>query len=599
MKGHVPSITGNLRVKGVEKERPASMVRSWRLIIGYLGNHAYIVLVSLFFVFLESLFAVFAPDYISDMTDLISDGLPLGDIDLDKVTMLGFMILALYTFSALAMFVRNYLMANLAQYMAGEMRRDLSRKLSRLPMRFFDDSRNGDIMSRFTNDADTVGSALNRSLSVFFHGVFLLILCTVMMLLTNVPLALVSISSALIGMVLSVVIVKSTQKYYRNQQNNIGRMYNLINEMYTSHDLVLSYSGQDLNRRKFDSLNESLRMSGFRSEITMGLLPAIMAFVGNAGYVAVCIIGSVMVLDGDITIGTVVAFIIYVKMFMGPLDMISNSLGNLQAAGAGAERIFDFLSMKELPEEDPVPPAVVKGRVEFENVCFGYREDRQTIKGFTATVEPGRKVAIVGSTGAGKTTVVNLLMRFYDYQEGDIRIDGVSLKDIPRRNIGKMFCMVTQDSWIFEGTVRENLVYSSDISDDRIRGACVKVGLDRFVDSLPQGLDTPIGKRNSLSEGQKQQICIARAILDDSPMLILDEATSSVDTRTEMTIQKAIDSLMEGRTTFVIAHRLSTVRNADLILVMKDGDIVECGTHKELLSKNGTYTELYMSQFDI
>ena len=600
MSNRIPALTGNYFIKGVRKDRPESMRRSWKLILKYTKGHRFLFVLAMIMIGVESLFTAMAPDYIRSMTDLIADGLYTGDIDLQAVSYFGFICFLLYLFGTIAMFLRNYWMSDISQYVARDMRVALDRKMDRLPMKFFDSCRKGDVMSRFTNDADIVGIALNRSLSVFVHGVILLVVCTVLMLMTDLTLAAIAILTATVGMLISFFVINHTQKYYRSQQRNIGNMYGLVSELYSTHDVVLAYSATEVNKKKFDEINESLRASGFRSEITMGLLPAIMNCIGNLGYVAVCIVGSMMVINGQTTIGVVVAFILYVKMFMGPLDMISNSMGNIQAAGAGAERIDDFLSMEEMPadsEDEHAEP--VLGKVEFDNVHFGYLDDSETIKGFSAKVEPGQKVAIVGATGAGKTTTVNLLMRFYDIWSGDILIDGKSIKNMSRESLRSMFCMVLQDTWLFEGTIRQNISYCSKASDEEIMTACRQVGLDKFIESLPDGLETIIATKNSLSEGQKQQICIARALVDRSPMLILDEATSNVDTRTEVIIQDAIDSMMDGRTCFVIAHRLSTVKNADIILVMKDGNVVEKGTHDELLSKDGVYRDLYESQFEV
>ncbi len=594
------SITGKPLVKGVITESPHSMRRAWGMIFRFMRRYRTLFIIGITLVFIESLLSVFVPNYVSEITDLISDGLYTGDIDLDAVSRIGTLILLLYLFAHGATFIRNFVMADVAQRVAGDMRSALNRKLSRLPMDYYDSSDKGDVISRFTNDSDTVGSALNRSISVFLHGIFVLILCTAMMFITNVKLAIVSIAAALIGFGVCFMVMKYTQKYYRAQQRNIGSMYGLISEIYSSHSLVQSYSGEGISRRKFDGINENLRSSGFRSEVTMGLLPAFMQFSGNIGYVLVCIVGSVMVIQGEITIGMVVAFILFEKMFMGPLDMISSSLGNLQAAGAGAERIFEFLDHEEMPADpENVHPRDVEGLVEFDNVHFSYTPDTETIKGFSVRVEPGQKVAIVGATGAGKTTIVNLLMKFYDVSEGDISIDGVSIKDMSRAHVHSLFCMVLQDTWLFNGTIRDNIAYGTEVPDEDIYDACRKVGLEGFIRALPEGLDTVIRNGGGLSEGQRQQICIARALVDRSPMLILDEATSMVDSRTEMVIQRAIDHLMEGRTTFVIAHRLSTIVNADIILVMEDGNIVEKGRHEELLSRDGVYADLYRSQFDV
>ena len=600
MSGRVPLLSGGYSEKGgARKDAPKSMRNAWRTIIKYVYNARGLFFLAMFMVVLESTFTAIAPDFVGNITDLISDGLYSGLIDVGSVSVNGTIALFLYLSASLAMYARQYWMAGIAQTVAKNMRSDLERKMERLPLRFYDNCRKGDVMSRFTNDADTVGSALARSLPVFAHGIILFFVCLFMMLITDLKLALVSILAASGGMIISIIIVKYTQKYYRNQQKNIGRMYGLISELYSTHDMVLAYSASEKNKEVFDNINESLRASGFRSEVTMGLLPAIMHFFGNLGYVAVCIVGSVMVIDGEITIGVVVAFILYVKMFMGPLDMIANSLGNMQAAAAGAERIEEFLSSEEMePDTDDKMPEEVRGKVEFRDVHFGYYEGVDTIKGFSAVIEPGQKVAIVGATGAGKTTTVNLLMRFYEPIKGDILVDGVSVKDMSRKDVHDLFCMVLQDTWLFEGTIKENIAYCSDATENDVMEACRKVGLDLFIEALPDGLETRIRSKSSLSEGQRQQICIARALVDHSPMLILDEATSSVDTRTETVIQNAIDSMMHGRTCFVIAHRLSTVRNADVILVMKDGNIVEKGSHYELLDRGGVYADLYRSQFE-
>jgi len=581
------------------KEKPRSMRGSWRTILRYLGEYKALLVLSISMIFAESLFNAVAPEYIAGMTDLISDGMYSGNIDLDGITQYALIALALYILAVLAMISRQYWMSGIAQNVARRMRTDLWKKLERLPLSFYDGCRKGDVISRFTNDTDTVGSALGRSLPIFSHGLILLVVCIVMMLIMDVTLALVSMASAGAGMLISGLVIRYTQDYYRSQQDNIGRMYGMMSELYGSHHLVMAYSASKGNREAFDAINESLRASGFRSEVTMGLLPAVMKFFGNIGYVAVCIVGSVMVIDGATSIGVVVAFILYVRMFMGPLDMISHSLGNMQAAGAGAERIQELLDAEEMPEDaSKVRLDRVEGKVEFRDVRFGYAPGQETIRGFSATIEPGQKVAIVGATGAGKTTTVNLVMRFYDVADGDILIDGVSIRDMSRRDVHDMFCMVLQDTWLFEGTIRDNIAYCRDVSDDEVMEAVRKVGLEMYVESLPDGLDTRIGQRTSMSEGQRQQICIARALVDRSPMLILDEATSSVDTRTELVIQRAIDSMMEGRTSFVIAHRLSTIRNADVILVMKDGNIAEKGTHEELLRKGRIYADLYSSQFE-
>ena len=587
--------------RGANLDRPQSMTRAWVKILRYMGRYRWLLAVALFMAVLESLFVVFAPNKLTDMTNLIEIGLKTGYMDIPAIGQIGLAILGLYVMSTLVMFIRYRATSTISQKFGGSLRRDMADKMNRLPLSYVDSFSKGDLMSRFANDTDTIGAALNNGLGTFIHGIASFFLTATMMFLTNVTLTLVVIAASAVGAVASVVVIKSTQKYYRNQQRDIGRMYGLVSELYSSKPVVMAYCGERMAKEEFDGINDSLRDSCLKSEITVGLLPAAVGFVNNLGYVLVCIVGALMVLDGQITIGVIVAFIVYVKMFGGPLDMITSSINRLQAAAAAGERVFEFLDHPEM-EEDPaasdISKSEVRGHVEFRDVRFGYDRDREIIHGFTAEVQPGQKVAIVGPTGAGKTTVVNLLMRFYEMDSGDILIDGVSIRDMTRKQVHEMFCMVLQDTWLFDGTVRENVRYCNDASDEEIEEVCKAVGLGRFVEGLPQGYDTPLDQNLDMSTGQKQQITIARAMVDRSPMLILDEATSSVDTRTEKTIQKTMANLTEGRTSFVIAHRLSTIRDADLIIVMDKGRIVEQGTHEGLLRENGFYRRLYDSQFD-
>ena len=478
---------------------------------------------------------------------------------------------------------------------------DISRKINRLPLGYFDSTTTGDVMSRVTNDVDTIGQAMNQSITTLVSAVTMLIGSSIMMAITNVPMMVTAILSSLAGFALIAIIMSRSQKYFAIQQRDLGAMNGHVEEIYTGHLVVKAYGGEVNAKKRFDEINDSLFSSAFRSQFLSGLMMPLMNFIGNFGYVMVCIVGAVLVLSGDISIGVIVAFMLYVRLFTQPLSQISQAVVYMQSTAAASERVFAFLEADEMEDESSKTTVLtdVKGHVEFRDVRFGYLPDKEIVHGFSANIEPGQKVAIVGPTGAGKTTIVNLLMRFYEVNSGDILIDGVSTKDITRSNVHDLFCMVLQDTWLFEGTMRENIVYSKpDVSDERLDEVCRAVGLKHFIETLPEGYDTNIGDGSSLSVGQRQQVTIARAMIENAPLLILDEATSSVDTRTEKAIQDAMDKLTEGRTSFVIAHRLSTIRNADLILVMKDGNIIEQGTHDGLLSKGGFYSDLYNSQFD-
>jgi ATP-binding cassette subfamily B protein len=454
-------------------------------------------------------------------------------------------------------------------------------------------------MSRITNDADTLGADINRSVSSLIGSTLQVVGSLVMMLITNAVMAVVAVLSAVTGFALLFLIISRSQKYFVAQQQMLGSMNGHIAETYTNHSIVTSYNGDKRARKEFDRINDSLQHSAFMASFISGTMMPLMTFIGNLGYVMVCLVGALLVLDGSITIGVIVAFMVYIRLFMSPVQQMSQIFNVMQSAAAAAQRIFAFLDVPEYEDESHKSQTITaKGHVEFRDVHFSYVEGKEIIHGFSAEVRPGQKVAIVGPTGAGKTTMVNLLMRFYDVDSGDILIDGVSTKELTRENVHAQFCMVLQDAWMFEGTVRENLVFNREgISDERLEEVCKAVGIHHFIVSLPNGYDTVLKDSDTLSAGQRQQLTIARAMLDDSPMLILDEATSSVDTRTEIIIQEAMDRLAHGRTSFVIAHRLSTIKNADLILVMKDGNIIEQGTHEELLVKGGFYQELYNSQF--
>jgi ATP-binding cassette subfamily B protein len=492
-------------------------------------------------------------------------------------------------------------MATATQRISKQMRTDISDKINRLPFSYFNKNSYGDVLSRVTNDVDTIGVTMNQSVSALATAVTMFIGSLIMMLLTNWIMALTAIGSSLLGFVMMMLVMRKSQKYFVAQQKDLGEINGYVEETYTGHNIVKAYNGSAEFIKNFESINGRLYNSGWRSQYLSGLMMPFMMFIGNFGYVAVCIVGAVLALNGTITFGVIVAFMVYVRLFTQPLSQIAQAANSLQRTAAAGERVFEFLDEKEMDDESEKCKKLtdVKGEVEFRNVRFGYTPEKIIINDFSADVKAGQKIAIVGPTGAGKTTIVNLLMRFYEIGSGEIMIDGIPTKEVRRENVHEQFCMVLQDTWLFEGTIKENIIYSmQDVSDEKVAEACKMVGLHHFIKTLPNGYDTVLNDRASLSEGQKQLLTIARAIIKDSPLLILDEATSSVDTRTERMVQSAMDMLTKGRTSFIIAHRLSTIKNADIILVMKDGDIIESGNHDALLAKNGFYAELYNSQFE-
>lgn len=523
-------------------------------------------------------------------------------IDMDKVQRIGFILVTFYALSYLFSAIQGWITAGVTQRVSQQLRGDISRKINRLPMAFYNRTSTGDILSRVTNDVDLISQSLNQSIGNLITSVILLFGSLFMMLITNLWMTLTAILASLLGFVVMFAIMGRSQKYFARQQRHLGALNGHIEEMYTGHTVVKAYNGEAAAQQTFDEMNDKLRESGFRAQTLAGMMMPVMTFVGNLGYVAVCVVGGAMALNDMISFGVIVAFMMYVRYFTQPLSQIAQAVQSLQSAAAAGERVFEFLEAEEMPDESGKKSDIgeVQGTVDFDHVRFGYEDtDKIVIHDFSAHAKPGQKIAIVGPTGAGKTTMVNLLMRFHDIQSGEIRIDGVPTNEMTREAVREQFCMVLQDTWLFEGTLRENLIYCTEnVSDEKMIAACKAVGLDHFIRTLPKGYDTVVGDQLSLSQGQKQQLTIARAMIADKPMLILDEATSSVDTRTEQQIQSAMDKLMENRTSFVIAHRLSTIRNADLILVMNHGDIVESGTHEELLAKGGFYAELYNSQFE-
>ncbi len=584
----------------VPREKADDFRLAWRRLFDYMDRYRLGFVIALVVACVGTVLTLAGPNLISDVTDMIQEGL-MGPMDLDGIVSLCLLLVALYAVSAILTFVQQYIMTTISQRTASSFRRDISRKINRLPLRYFDSNTTGDVMSRVTNDVDTLGQSMNQSISTMATAITLLGGSVIMMLYTNMTMAATAILSSLVGFAFMAAVMSRSQKYFERQQTDLGAMNGHVEEMYSGHLVMKAYGGEAAAKEEFDAVNRSLYRSGFMSQFLGGMMMPFMNFIGNFGYVMVCIVGAVLCIDGSISFGVIVAFMIYVRLFTQPLTQISQAMVSMQSVAAAAERVFGFLDESEMEDESDKAVRLdhVEGHVEFRDVHFGYSPDREIIHGFSAEVMPGQKVAIVGPTGAGKTTMVNLLMRFYEVSSGDILIDGVSIRDMRREDVHDLFCMVLQDTWLFEGTIRENLVYSKEgVTDERLDEVCKAVGLYHYIQTLPDGYDTVLGDNASLSAGQRQQVTIARAMVDGSPLLILDEATSSVDTRTERVIQEAMDRLTEGRTSFVIAHRLSTIRNSDLILVMRDGNIVEQGTHDELLAEGGFYADLYNSQFD-
>lgn len=581
-------------------EKPKNVKSSMLELLRYLKPWYKPIVISLIFSLVGTLLTIIAPDKLADLTNNISDGLQTG-IDMDLIIKSILIILAIYISANLVTCAASYIMITVMQKLAWSMRTSISQKINKLPLKFFDKVTVGDVLSRITNDVDTISSALNSSITTLVQAVVQFVGVTIIMFATSGRLALTAIGSSILGFVLMFFIVSRSRKYFRQQQQNLGDMNGHVEEIYSGHNIVRAYGATVQSKKEFDRINDNLYNSAWKSQFFSGMLMPLMGFVGNLGYVAVCIVGATLTMSGAIRFGTVIAFISYVKLFTNPLSQISQAVSSLMSAGAAGERVFGFLAEEEMPDDSGCTAHIdhVRGKVEFENVRFGYDEDKPIIHDFSADIEPGQKVAIVGYTGAGKTTMVNLLMRFYELWSGQIKIDGVPVSEMRRSDVHAMFGMVLQDTWLFDGTYRENIAYGKPgVTDEQVEAACKLVGLDHYIKTLPKGYDTELNDRSSLSAGQRQLLTIARAMVENAPMIILDEATSSVDTRTEVLVQKAMDRLTRGRTSFVIAHRLSTIRDADLILVMDKGDIVESGTHEQLLEKGGLYKELYTSQFE-
>jgi ATP-binding cassette subfamily B multidrug efflux pump len=628
-------------------------------LVHYLNKFHTLIIIAFVLAAVSSILSIIAPDHLSNLTDIISDGLTpnisettINEImssdtisfedkqefmsimsgisedsssseifsaidsmpesiqeivepkmDFTAIKNIALFLAIIYIASAIFSFFGHYIMATVSNNFAKDLRSKIINKINKLPLRYFDRNSTGDILSRITNDVDTVAQTMSQSIGSLVGAITLLIGSVIMMFVTNWIMAICAIVSSLLGFSIMAIILKKSQKYFIQRQVELGNMNGHIEEVYSGHNVVKVYNGKKDADEKFDKLNEKVFDAIRKSQFLSGLMQPIMAFIGNFSYVVVCVVGALLAMNGYITFGVIVAFIVYVRLFTNPLSQIAQAMTSLQSAAAASERIFEFIEAEEMSDESALTKHLdrdkVKGNITFDHVKFGYDSDRIIIKDFSAKVKPGQKIAIVGPTGAGKTTMVNLLMKFYEINSGDIKIDGVSINELTRENVHDLFTMVLQDTWVFNGTVRENIVYNREnVSDYELKQVCKVVGVDHFIKSLPNSYDTIIEDNDSISSGQKQLMTIARGMLDNAPFLILDEATSNVDTRTEELVQKAMDKLMEGRTSFIIAHRLSTIKNADLILVMNEGNIIEQGSHDELMKQNGFYASLYNSQFE-
>ena len=586
----------------MQPRQKVDMKKALGQLADYMRKSLGVIILALILAAGSAVLTILGPDWVGRIATLMSDGLVTG-IDLSAVARIGVVLVCIYGASALFGFIQHYIMASVTLGMSYRMRAELSEKINRVPQKYFNFHSQGDILSRITNDVSTLQQGLTNSLPTIISAATQFVGCLIMMFVTEWRLALSALAVTLVGLVLIVLIMSKSQRYFTARQESLGKLNGYVEEMYSGHEVVrISRAVEDVNAR-FDQLNKSVYDANWKSQFLSGIMQPLMNIIGNISYVVVCVLGSILAINGTIEFGVIVSFILYVRLFTSPLTQIAQGMTNMQTASASAHRIFDFLGSEELSDESSKTQELpqVKGAVSFEHVRFSYPDspDKIIIKDFSAEVRPGQKVAIVGPTGAGKTTMVNLLMRFFELNSGSIRIDGVPTGELKREDVHSLFSMVLQDTWLFEGTVRENLVYNMQgITDEQLERVCRACGLDKFVHALPQGFDTVLSESSSISAGQKQLLTIARAMLQNAPMLILDEATSSVDTRTELLIQRAMDKLTAGRTSFVIAHRLSTIKNADLILVMKDGDVIESGTHESLMQKGGFYAGLYNSQFE-
>ncbi|MEK5440305.1 MULTISPECIES: ABC transporter ATP-binding protein [unclassified Fredinandcohnia] len=586
--------------KGQEGQEKGQSMKSFKQLFVYSRAFVPAIILAVILSVAGAIFTIIGPDLLGNMTDTIVEGM-MTTIDMEKVVDVAIVILILYGLMFLFQYSQGFIMATVTQRISKALRRDLSKKMNRLPLKYFDSTSTGDVLSRVTNDVDLVGQTLNQSISGLTSAFTLFFGSLIMMFYTNWIMAISAVLSTFIGFGLMSFVISKSQVFFVKQQQQLGMLNGYIEEIYSGHQVVKAYNGENTAKETFHKFNTGLYDSAWKSQFLSGLMMPFMMFVGNLGYVVVCIVGAALAVNDYISFGVIVSFMLYIRLFTQPLSQIAQGATQLQSTAAASARVFEFLEEKELADESEKTTSLqtIKGDVEFRNVRFGYNENQPVIKNFSVNVKAGQKVAIVGPTGAGKTTLVNLLMRFYEVNDGEILIDGVPISQLTRENLHELFCMVLQDTWLFEGTIRDNIIYSSKgVTDEELESACKAVGLYHFIKTLPKGFDTILDDKASLSAGQKQLLTIARAMVKTAPLLILDEATSSVDTRTEMLIQQAMDKLTVGKTSFVIAHRLSTIKNADIILVMKDGDIIEAGNHEELLEKDGFYAELYNSQFE-
>lgn len=586
----------------VNQNKPKNFKNAMLQLFSFCKKYWPLIIISIVLATISSVLAVIGPNKLKDLTNYISAGLR-APMDINAILNITYVLIAIYLTQCVFMSIQHILMVKVSQNASKELRTEIDKKINRVPIKYIDSNAHGDLLSRVTNDVDTIASGLNNSVATLVHALTLLVATLVMMFVTNAILAVTTIVCSLLGFLLVAVIMSKSQKYFDAQQRQLGELNGHIDEIYTGHNIVKIYNATDEESQKFNGLNQNLYKSAFKSQFLSGLMMPLMGFIGNFGYVSVCVVGAMLVVDGKTDIGTIMAFIMYSRLFTNQLTQLSESFAYLQSTASASERVFEMLNATEMQDESgkttKLLPQNVKGEVEFSHINFGYDPDRQIIKDFSIKIKPGQKVAIVGQTGAGKTTMVNLLMRFYEVNSGNIYIDGINTKDLTRQNVHELFGMVLQDTWLFDGTLRQNLVFNkTDVTEKQICDACKATGLEHFIKTLPQELDTNLDNTLTVSAGQKQLFTIARAMIQNSPMLILDEATSSVDTRTEILIQQAMDKLTQGRTSFVIAHRLSTIKNADVIIVMQNGEIIETGNHQTLLAKNGAYAKLYNSQFE-
>lgn len=570
-------------------------------LITYVRKYTVLLIIAIVCAMGGTILTILGPRQISRIADIIAAGLT-GSMDISAISEIAITLVIIYSIAWLLSYAQGFLMTVITQKTSYGLRKDIIQKINVLPLKYFDNTLIGDILSRVVNDVDTIGQTMTQSVGNLFQSGTQFIGVLIIMFTVSWQLTLVAMGASILGFILMILIMKHSQKYFVRSQQMLGALNGHIEEIYGGHDVVNAYNAQQYEGTKFNQLNESFSDLVWKAQFFGSIMPPLMGFIGNLGYVAVCVVGALMAMNGQITFGVIVAFMIYIRLYTGPLQQLGQVFTQLQSTAAASKRVFEFMDEESLPDDMDLPVRIAygtaKGDIEFSHVTFGYKEDRIIIHDFSAKAKAGQKVAIVGPTGAGKTTMVNLLMRFYEVNKGSITIDGIPIDTMRREEVHALFGMVLQDTWLFEGTIRDNIKYNKEASDEKIIKAAKAAGIHHFIMTMPQGYDTILDENANVSAGQKQLITIARAMVEDAPFLILDEATSSVDTRTEQLIQDAMDTLMAGRTSFIIAHRLSTIKNADLILVMKDGDIIEQGSHDELMKQGGFYSDLYNSQFD-